>query len=63
MLYILYLRAISYHFDCCIRFDVVLALYQRCKNLLLLIAIVLPMCRGKDYALSFVEEPLLVFLS
>ena len=26
MLYILYLRAISYHFDCCIRFDVVLAL-------------------------------------
>lgn len=31
MLYILVFTRVSYHFDCCMIFDVVLALYQRCS--------------------------------
>ena len=30
MLYILVFTRVFYHFDCCMRFDVVLALYLRC---------------------------------
>lgn len=31
MLYILVFTRVSYHFDCCMIFDVVLALYQLCS--------------------------------
>ena len=44
-------------------YDVVLALYQRCKNRPTPIVIVLSMCQCKDCVLSFAEVPLLVFLS